>query len=63
MRKVDRYYSERTSSSGSGRSLTGMSYGELCEEVHKRITENPMAYRENINPYSLQNHVCKTIAE
>lgn len=53
MRRVDRCYSERTDPWGLGRPLVGLSDGELRHEIQERVAENPIAYRENINPYSM----------
>lgn len=53
LRKVDRCYSERTDPWGLGQPLVGLSDGELRHEIQERVAENPMAYRENINPYSM----------
>lgn len=57
MRKIDRCYSEDTDSWGSGRLLTNLSNKEWHHESRERIAENPKAYRENVNPYSLQDHI------
>lgn len=43
-----------TDSWGSGQPLTELSDEELRQETRERFTENPEAYRENYNPYLLQ---------
>lgn len=55
MRKVDRCYSVHTDSWGSGRPLVNLSSKERHREIQERIAENPMAYREQINPYLLKD--------
>lgn len=56
MRKIDRCYNEHTDSCGIGRPLTVLSVKELYLETRERNAENPNAYRENVNPYSLDNN-------
>lgn len=55
MRKVDRHYSKCTDTWGAGRPLTSLTDRELNQEIEERAAENPTAYRNNFNPYLLQN--------
>ncbi|VVC44384.1 Fatty acid hydroxylase [Cinara cedri] len=60
-RKPDCCYNERTDGWGSGRPLASLSENDLRLEIRERAAENPKAYRDNMNPYSLLDEFSTTV--
>lgn len=61
MRKPDRCYNEQTDGWGSGQPVASLSNNDLRREIRERAAENPMAYRDNLNPYLLREFDWVTI--